>query len=330
MSSSPLESALARSRRDGVALSTARAERASDDGRTPALASPATSTSGQAGKNPVLPYLLAAPHALTLVVFLLLPILAIVLISFWEFNGYQMVPAFTLDNYREILGQATYRAIYLNTFRFAAIVWLCTFAIGFPVAYFLAFHVQSHRTRMVLLLVCTVPFLTSNVIRSISWIPFLGRNGILNSLLQASGVTSHPVEMFLYSDFSIVLSMVHIYTLFMVTPIFNTMMRIDHNLVEAARDLGAGELRIVREIVLPLSLPGVAIGTIFVVSLVLGDYVTVGLMGGGQAASVGLSIQKMITSIQYPIAAANATILLTVTLVVVGMLLRLVDIRGEL
>jgi putative spermidine/putrescine transport system permease protein len=253
-----------------------------------------------------------------------------VVISFWDFNGYQMVPAFTLDNYKEILGQATYRAIYLNTFKFAGIVWLCTLLIGFPVAYFLAFEIQSQRTRMVLLLICTVPFLTSNVIRSISWIPFLGRNGIINSLLLASGATSEPVEIFLYSDFSIVLSMVHIYTLFMVTPIFNTMMRIDHSLIEAARDLGAGQLRIVREIVLPLSLPGVAIGSIFVISLVFGDYVTVGLMGGGQAASVGLSIQKMITSIQYPIAAANATILLVVTLAVVGLLLRLVDIRKEL
>jgi putative spermidine/putrescine transport system permease protein len=303
---------------------------ARDRDRAPAVGAASSSSAGQAGRSRALPYLLAAPHALVLTVFLLLPILAIVVISFWDFNGYQMVPGFTLDNYREILTQASYRNTYLNTFKFAAIVWLCTFLIGFPVAYFLAFELQSQRTRLVLLLLCTVPFLTSNVIRSISWIPFLGRNGIVNSLLLASGLVSRPVEMFLYSDFSIVLSMVHIYVLFMVTPIFNTMMRIDHSLVEAARDLGAGELQIVREIVLPLSLPGIGIGTIFVVSLVFGDYVTVGLMGGGQAASVGLSIQKMITSVQYPIAAANATILLIVTLAVVGTLLRVVDVRKEL
>ncbi len=276
------------------------------------------------------PYVLAAPHVLVLVAFVVLPILAIVIVSFWEFNGITMTPAFTLDNYKEILGLAAYRATYLNTFKFAIIVWAITLSIAFPVAYFLAFEVRSTRWRTALFLVCTVPFLTSNVIRSISWIPFLGRNGILNSLLLTMGLTDKPVDLFLYSEFSVILAMVHLYTLFMVTPIFNTMMRIDHALIEAARDLGANWFQIVREIVIPLSTPGIMIGTIFVVTLVLGDFLTVGLMSGGQSASVGLAIQKMITSLQYPVAAANAVILLTVTLLIVSVLVRVVDIRKEL
>jgi len=198
------------------------------------------------------------------------------------------------------------------------------------VAYFLAFEVHSTRIRTALFLLCTVPFLTSNVIRSIAWIPFLGRNGILNGTLIWLGVIDEPVELFLFSDFSVIISMVHLYTLFMVAPIFNTMTRVDHNLIEAARDAGASEWRVIREVIIPLCSTGIAIGTIFIVSLVLGDFMTVRLMSGRQASSVGLAISNMIGGLQYPLAAANAVVLLLVTLLIVGTLLRFVDIRKEL
>jgi putative spermidine/putrescine transport system permease protein len=146
----------------------------------------------------------------------------------------------------------------------------------------------------------------------------------------ASGLTDRPLDIFLYSDFSVVLAMVHLYTLYMIVPIFNTMLRIDTSLLEAARDAGASELRAIFEVVVPLSAPGIAIGTIFVVSLALGDFMTVRLMSGGQASSVGLSIQNQITSLQYPLAAANAVLLLVLTLTIVAILLRIVDIRKEL
>ncbi|GAC1322856.1 MAG: ABC transporter permease [Chloroflexota bacterium] len=284
----------------------------------------------RAGERSYTPYLLAAPHALALAVFLVLPIALIVVVSFWHIEAYRMVPGLSLDNYAEILGQPAYRTAYLNTFKYGAIVWCFTLAIAFPVAYFLSFHVQSTLVRTACFLVCTVPFLTSNVIRSISWIPFLGRNGILNSALLAIHVTDQPLDVFLYSDVSVVLAMVHLYTLFMLVPIFNTMLRIDHSLIEAARDNGASEWGVLREVIVPLAAPGIAIGTVFVVALVFGDFMTVRLMSGGQASSVGVTIQNMITSLQYPLAAANSVILLVVTLAVVGLLLRVVDIRKEL
>ncbi|MCX6045530.1 MAG: ABC transporter permease [Chloroflexi bacterium] len=274
-------------------------------------------------------YLLAAPYALILLAFLVAPIVLIVVVSFWQYSNFVMKPAFVLDNYREIFS-AVYLATYLNTFKFTAIVWVCTLLIGFWVAYFLAFEVQSTRIRTALFLICTVPFLTSNVIRSIAWIPFLGRNGILNSILIALHLTKAPLDIFLFSDFSVVISLIHLYTLFMVAPIFNTMMRIDQSLIEAARDGGASEWRVLREVIIPLSGPGIAIGTIFVVSLVLGDYMTVRLMSGGQSSSVGLAISNMIGGLQYPLAAANAVVLLLVTLIIVGALMWMVDIRKEL
>ena len=276
-----------------------------------------------------LAYLLATPYTLVLLFFLVLPILAIVVISFWKYSSFVMKPAFVFDNYIAIFSD-TYLRTYLNTFKFAAIVWVCTLLIGFPVAYFLAFEVQSTRIRTALFLICTVPFLTSNVIRSISWIPFLGRNGLLNSALLGIGMIDQPVEIFLFSQFSVILSMVHLYTLFMVAPIFNTMMRIDHSLLEAARDGGASEWGVIREVIIPLSLPGIIIGTIFVLALTLGDFTTVRLMSGGQSSSVGLAISNMIASLQYPPAAAHAVLLLVITLTIVGILIRLVDIRKEL
>lgn len=202
--------------------------------------------------------------------------------------------------------------------------------IGFWVAYFLAFHIRSTTMQMVLFLVCTVPFLTSNIIRMISWVPFLGRNGLINSSLIQLGIVPKPLEFLLFSEFAVVLAMVHLYTLFMVTPIFNTLMRIDRSLIEAARDAGASGFQILTNVIIPLAKPGIAIGSIFVVTLVMGDFITVRFMSGGQSASVGLMMANQISLLQYPAAAANAVILLIVVLLIVAAILRVVDIRKEL
>ncbi len=276
------------------------------------------------------PYLLVAPQTLVFILFLVLPILAIVMVSFWSFDGIRMTPAFTLDNYLSIFTSKVTLATYLNTFKFAFLVWLLSLLVAFPVAYFLSFHVKSVRWQTILFLVCVIPFLTSNVIRMISWIPLLGREGLVNQGLLAVHLIDKPIEWLLFSDFSVVLAMVHLYTLFMVGPIFNSMTRIDRALISAAQDAGASGFQVLKEIILPLSAPGMAIGSIFVVTLVMGEFITVRLMGGGQAASVGKLIQTQIGSIQYPLAAANAVVLLIITLMLVMSILRVVDIRKEL
>ena len=276
------------------------------------------------------PYVLVAPQTLVFLLFLVFPIATILVVSFWTFNGYSMTPGFTLDNYLGIFTSKVTLSTYINTFKFVGSVWLLCLLIGYPVAYFLAFHVDNLRWQVVLFLVCTIPFLTSNIIRMISWIPFLGREGLINQALMALHVTDKPVEMFLFSDFAVILAMVHLYALFMVAPIFNSMMRIDRALVTAAEDLGASAFQIQKEVILPLSASGVAIGSIFIVTLVMGEFATVRLMSGGQASSVGYLIKNQIGSLQYPLAAANAVVLLLVTLLIVVGILRAVDIRKEL
>ena len=293
--------------------------------------------SARAGSNParrvgsrgrLVSYLQATPLALILGAFLLLPILMIGVVSFWDFAA--MYPDFVTFNYTETLGSWVTWKTYLNTLKFAFLVWAITLFVGFWVAYFLAFHVRSAAMQMVLFLVCTVPFLTSNIIRMISWIPVLGRNGLINSGLINTGIVSEPVEWLLYSDFAVVLAMVHLYTLFMVTPIFNTLMRIDRTLLEAARDAGASSWQTLVNVVLPLAKPGMAIGTIFVVTLVMADFSTVQVMSGGQSASVALMMKNQMSLLQYPAAAANAVVLLALVLLMVAGILRIVDIRKEL
>jgi putative spermidine/putrescine transport system permease protein len=276
------------------------------------------------------PYLQVSPLAAVFLLFLVVPIITIVVVSFWDYDTVRVIPDMLLTNYRELLESPVTWRTYGNTLRYAAIVWGLTLVIGFAVAYFLAFHVQSVTWQMALFLLCTIPFWTSNIIRMISWIPFLGRNGLLNSTLVGLGVINQPLEFLLFSDFAVVLAYVHLYTLFMVVPIFNSMMRIERSLIEAARDAGASGAQIVRHVVLPLCKPGIAIGSIFVVTMVMGDFVTVRLMSGGQSASVGLMMANAMSLLQYPAAAANAVVLLLVVLALVAGMLRIVDIRREL
>ncbi|OCX66803.1 ABC transporter permease [Thioclava sp. SK-1] len=275
-------------------------------------------------------WLLASPLTLILVVFLIAPIVMIAVVSFWTATEWSIVPAFSLENYQFLFGSdVTYR-VFFNTFKYAAITWAITLVIGFTVAWYLAFHIRSLPVQIALFLLCTIPFWTSNIIRMISWIPFLGRNGLANNMLISMGVVDEPVEWLLYSDFSVILAFVHLYTLFMVVPIFNTMMRIDRSLLEAARDAGASGFQILTNVVLPLTKPGIMIGSIFVITLVMGDFITVRFMSGSQSANVGRLISNDIALLQYPSAAATAVVLLVTVLITIGILLRLVDIRKEL
>ncbi len=271
-----------------------------------------------------------APLVVVLALFFGLPMLVVLAVSFFDFDRSDIIPAFILDNYADLFRSEVTLRLYASSIKFALIVWLVTLVLGFNLAYFLVFHVRSLLWQIGLFLVCTVPFLTSNVIRMISWIPFLGRNGIFNQALEGAGITSQPLEFLLFSDFAVVVAYVHLFTLFMVVPIFNSMARIDKSLLEAAHDAGAGRFRAVAEIVLPLSKSGIALGSIFVVTLVMGDSFVVRTMSGGQSASVVSALQNEVAALQYPPAAASAVIMVLIVTLMVAGILRLVDVRKEL
>ena len=246
--------------------------------------------------------------------FFLLPLVFVTIVSAWDYNEYEMLPAFSLRGYTdtfegciaELPGLCTILKTYLKTLKLCLLTWGLT------------------------LLICTIPFWTSNVIRMIAWIPLLGRNGLVNKGLQGSGLIQQPLEWLLFSEFAVVLALVHLFTFFMVVPIFNSMIRIDKRLIEAAYDAGATGWQTLVNIIIPLAKPGIVIGSIFVITIVMGDFVTIGVMGGQQIASAGKIIEARLNALQFPAAAANAVILLGVTIMIISALTRVVDIRKEL
>lgn len=275
-------------------------------------------------------YLQVAPLLLVLLLFFGVPLLVVVAFSFYDYDGINTVPAFVWANYEELFSSSVTLSLYFKTIYFAVIVWAITLVIGFTVSYFLVFHVRSVLWQMALFLLCTVPFWTSNIIRMISWIPFLGRNGIFNQALMATGVINEPLEFLLFSDFAVIVAYVHLFTLFMIVPIFNSMARIDRAIIEAARDGGSSAWQIIWNIVIPLSKTGIALGSIFVITLVMGDFFVVKVMSGSHSASVAMAMSNQIAMVQYPPAAASAVILLIVVSLMVAAILRIVDVRKEL
>jgi putative spermidine/putrescine transport system permease protein len=283
-------------------------------------------------------WLQAGPMMLVFALFFLLPLVFVVIVSFWDYNDYEMIPTFTTRGYTDSFNGCidklpelcTIFATYWKTVKLCFLVWLLTLLIGFTVAYFLAFHIKSRTWQIALSLLCTIPFWTSNVIRMIAWIPLLGRNGLVNQSLLSMGLVEQPQEWLLFSEFSVVLALVHLFTFFMIVPMFNSMMRIDKVLIEAAYDAGASGWQTLWNVIIPLCKPGIVIGSIFVITIVMGDFITVGVMGGQQIASAGKIIEVRLNALQFPAAAANAVILLGVTALIIAVLSRLVDIRKEL
>lgn len=288
-------------------------------------------------KGQVSPFWQITPFNCVFILFFIVPLLLILMVSFWDFNEYEILPDFTFKNYLSIFDgclntqeMCVTLKTYLSTFKFCFTVWLSTLLIGFTLAYYLAFHIQSVAVQTALFAICTIPFWTSNVIRMISWIPLLGRNGLVNKALVESGLAQAPVEWLLFSNFSVILAFIHLYTMFMIVPIFNSMMRIDKSLIEAASDSGASKWQTIWNVILPLSKTGIIIGSIFIITIVMGDFVTVGVLGGQQIASIGKIIQVETSYLQFPLAAANAVILLSIVLMMIWALTRMVDIRKEL
>ncbi|MEX0853797.1 MAG: ABC transporter permease [Bauldia sp.] len=282
-------------------------------------------------KNSLITYLQVAPLFLVLLFFVIVPLALVVAVSFFRYQVLVgLVPDFTFKNYIDILSNATNWWLYFSTIRFTVIVLAITGVLGFWISYFLVFHIRNIMWAIALFLVCTVPFWTSNIIRMISWRPVLGKEGLINSALLLLGVVDQPVEWLLFSDFAVIVAYVHLFTLFMIVPIFNSMARIDPALLEAAYDGGASRWGVVWNVVLPLSKTGIALGAVFVVTLVMGDFFVVSVMSGGLSGSATSGIFNDLQFLNYPRAAANAVILVLIVLMIAVAIFRLVDVRKEL
>ncbi|NKC13260.1 MAG: ABC transporter permease subunit [Gammaproteobacteria bacterium] len=287
---------------------------------------------------------LVTPAVLWLIVFLMVPLAAIVVFSLFEATGHGMQAGLSLKNYQDYFytegffdsGSNNFLkfSIFIKTlgttFRFTFEVMVICLLIGYPIAYFLAMQVHSFKWQMALFLVCMVPFWTSYLIRAVAWLPMLGRRGLLNQFLLEAGIVDKPVGFLLYSEFGYTVALVQLYVVLCVGPIFFSLAKIDRDILEAARDMGAGAGQIFREIILPLSLPGVAIGMIFIFVMLMGEFATAVVVYGGKTTTVGTVILNYYAIANYPFAAVNALMLMLAMMIGVVIILRIVDIRKEL
>ena len=273
---------------------------------------------------------LLAPGVLWMILFLVAPIMMIIYVSFWTQTTFSINSTLTLDSWRNFFASDAYVGALWTTIRLWLIVLALTFIIGYPSALFVGLLVKSKTVSTVLLVLCVIPFWTSFLIRVLAWRPMLGKEGAINIILQKLGLINQPIEVLLFSELSVIIGMTQIYVVFMVGPIAFMLGRIDRNIIEAARDLGAGFGRIFWKIIFPLSLPGVVVGAIFVSVMVLGEFATSGALSGRKVNLLGNIIVTQVGSLKWAMASVVGVILTVLLGIVVAGFLRIVDLKREL
>lgn len=261
-----------------------------------------------------------------LVLFYALPLLLVVLFSFWQTINFTLVRTFTLANYANLI-----KPLYLDTFlRTIKVSLFATFicaVVGYPIAYYLARKVR--RFRLILLMMVILPLWTSYLVRTFAWMLILGRNGIINYFLKKLGLIDESLTWLLYSDFAVTIGLVHIYLPFMILPTYAVIEKLSPDLFEAAEDLGASRLMILFCITLPLSLPGIATGCLFVFIQSVGAFVTPELLGGTRSMMIGNIIaQQFGIAYEYPFGSAMALVVMLIILIVASITLRYGRPRG--
>jgi len=263
----------------------------------------------------------ALPGALWLGFYLVAPLVFIVLVSFWTYklgakSGF--TADWTLSNYGTIFHSSTYWNNMLSSFYTSVIAVAACLIFGFPVAYFLALKVQNLRIQIALFILALAPFWTSFLVRSVAW------TYPLSEVLGRFGVTTP-------SELSVRLAMIQLYILFMITPLFFTLAQVDRTALEAARDLGGNWFRTFTAVILPQTLPGIVIGSIFIFVLTMGEYGTVLVVGQNYVQSVGTIVNSYITNaVQYPQGAAAAVLLVLALIAGVFAITRFSNLREDL
>lgn len=255
---------------------------------------------------------LLAPGLGWLFVFLVLPCLLVLVYSFVERGAYGGIDwTFTWDNYQRAF-DPLYLGILLKSAKIAALATLFAVLIGYPAAYAIA-RAPRHRQPIYLFLVM-LPFWSNYLIRTYAWIVLLNREGLFNKLLTTLGYSGDPISL-LYTENAVVLGLVYNYIPFVILAIYSSLSRINGELWEASRDLGASGWMTFRRIILPLSVPGIAAGSVFVFVLSIGNFITADLLGGKQVQMVGnLVYAQFLTARDWPFGSALSFILIAIML----------------
>ncbi|MFP6730092.1 MAG: ABC transporter permease [Alphaproteobacteria bacterium] len=260
-------------------------------------------------------YTLLSPTLLLMILVMALPIVLLFAYSFWTQNYLDLDKTFTLSSYLKFFGRSVYSELLGKSLLISASVTLATVILAYPMAYFIAFRVTKHK--LLWLILITVPFWTSYLLRVFAWKIILGFNGVINSGLIELGLIEEPLVFLLYNNFAVVLTLAHAWAAFAILPIYVSLEKIDRSLLEAATDLGDTPVMRFLRVTLPLSMPGLIAASLLVFIPTVGDYVTPRLVGGTNIM-IGNVIQSMFgVSNNWPFGAALSVIaMVAITLII--------------
>lgn len=264
---------------------------------------------------------LLMPMVLWLFLFVVAPTVILLVYSFCERDEVgRVVYSFTLDNYRRVF-DPVYLRIFLRSIGYAGLTTVICIIVGYPVAYCIGRARESWRERLLLLVM--VPFWTSFLIRTYAWITILKQEGLLNGLLHQFSPQAHPFDL-LYTPTAVVIGLVYAYLPFMILPIYGSVEKLDGSLIEAAHDLGAGPLRVFSSVIIPLTLPGIAAGTLLVFVPAVGMFAITDLMGGARVPLIGNVIQnQFLQARDWPFGAALGAVFMGLFAVTYWLMLKL-------
>ena len=235
-------------------------------------------------------YFQLVPALILVSIALLAPLVLLIATSFWtNLGGGEVAPSLTLANYEMLLERPGYARILLRSIGIAASVTFVTVLLAYPLAYFVAFDVRKRK--LIWLLLITLPFWTSYLLRVFAWKVILGWNGVINSGLTTIGIIDEPLSFLLYNPFSVVVTLSHAWATFAILPIYLSLEKIDRSLLDAAADLGDGSVARFFRVTLPLSMPGVIAAIVIIFIPTIGDYITPTLVGGPDGLMVANLIQ---------------------------------------
>lgn len=250
-------------------------------------------------------YALLSPTLLVMALAMCAPTAMMVALSFWIQSGFDITVTFSLQNYAQVFSNPIFEALFIRTIAISGTCALATVLIAYPMAYYVAFHVKKNKLIWVILM--TLPFWTSYLLRVFAWKVVLGYNGAVNSGLMSLGLISEPLEFLLYSPEAVVITLAHAWAAFAILPIYVSLEKIDRSLLEAASDLGDGPVARFFRVTLPLSAPGVIAALFLIFIPTFGDFVTPALVGGPDGLMLANIVQKMFGKLNnWPLGSALA------------------------
>lgn len=260
------------------------------------------------------------PPLLWTLVFMLIPYGIMFTYSFWAKKFPTFAPDFQLGNYALLFADPQYYQVLLRTLKIALLVSIASLLLAYPLAYFLVFKVRSARLRLAIYMATVVPLWVSYLLRAYTWKTILGSQGVINSFLVWSGVLAEPTDLFLYNQFSMVLTLTYIFIPFMVMPIYTALEKIPRSMIEASKDLGVPRLPTFLMVTLPLSVPGILAGFTFTFCLTFGDFVAPFLVGGPDGSMIANTVQTQFgTALNWPLGAALSIVMLVIVLTIISL-----------